>query len=654
VSQAVLHKSWWASVAVAFGIGQSAAADLTRPAPAPYRWTGWYAGGHFGLGSGSYGPGTNPTPHSSDFLQAGGAEFIAGYQAGYNFQTSSNIVLGIEADVTFGSPHKLTTPPQSNFETVSDTIGTARGRIGYASGIWLPYVTGGLAFGKTRIHEHDSNGDIFATKAANHWGWTIGAGLEFALTGSWTAKVEYDYVDLGSKTYDLMVPSPSQVTVDPKFHLAKVGLNYRFADTPAQAASSRIAESDAWSIHGQTTLIYQGYGSFRSPYQGANSLPGNNQVRNTWTTTAFVGRKLWDGGEFYINPELAQGGGIGATLGLGGFSNGEAQKAGAPYPRVRAQRYFVRQTFGFGGGQETFEDGPNQFAGKRDIDRITVTVGRFAVGDIFDANSYAHDPRADFLNWALWSAAAYDFPADLPGFTRGAVAELNRENWAVRAGVFQVPNAPNGDVLKFNTGGALVEFESRYTIYGKPGKARIGAFSNRGQTANYRDAIAAVAADPTVDINEIVPEQRRTRQKSGFYLNLEQSIDRDVGVFARASWNDGKTEILSFTDIDRSLSGGASIKGRAWSRPNDTLGIGGAVNGLSSAHHDFLGVGGLGLLIGDGRINYGTERIIETFYAINVLPQTTLTFDYQFIDNPAYNRDRGPVSIFATRFHAEF
>ena len=654
MSRNVLQKSWWASVAIMVGVGQGTAADLTRPAPVAYTWTGWYAGGHFGYGSGSYGAGTHPTPHSADFIQPSATGFIGGYQAGYNFQAANNVVVGFEVDTTFGSPRKDTAAPQSSFETTFNFVGTTRARLGYAHGIWLPYVTGGLAFGKTRVNQYDSFGDVMPAEAANHWGWTVGAGLEFALTENWTAKVEYDYLELGPKNYNLTMPSPGQITVDPKLHLVKVGLNYRFADNSAKAAATSIAESDAWSIHGQTTVIAQGYGNFRSPYQGANSLPGNGQVRDTWTATAFVGRKLWDGGEFYINPELAQGGGLAGTLGLGGFSNGEAQKAGAPYPRLRLQRYILRQTFGLGGEQETVEDGPNQVAGKRDVERVTVTVGRFAVGDFFDANSYAHDPRVDFMNWALWSSGAYDFPADLPGFTRGAVAELNRKNWAVRAGLFQVPNGPNSDVLQFNTGGALVEFEGRYTVYGKPGKARIGAFANRGQTANYRGAIAAAAADPTVDINDLVPELRRTRQKNGFYLNLEQTIDRDIGVFARASWNDGKTEILSFTDIDRSVSGGASIKGRSWGRANDTLGIGGAINGLSSAHRDFLGVGGLGLLVGDGRINYGTERIIETYYAIGLMPLTTLTLDYQFIDNPAYNRDRGPVSIFSARLHTEF
>ena len=178
------------------------------------------------------------------------------------------------------------------------------------------------------------------------------------------------------------------------------------------------------------------------------------------------------------------------------------------------------------------------------------------------------------MNWALWSSAAYDFPADLPGFTRGAVVELNRKNWAVRAGLFQVPTEPNSDVLVFKTGGAAIEFEGRYSISDQPGKVRFGAFSNRGDTGNYRQALAIEQTNPAVNINDVMADIRRQHLKSGFYLNVEQAITDDIGVFGRASWNDGQNEILSFTDIDRSLSGGVSIKGRSWNRPKDTLWLG--------------------------------------------------------------------------------
>jgi high affinity Mn2+ porin len=423
------------------------------------------------------------------------------------------------------------------------------------------------------------------------------------------------------------------------------------AALPAQADTPWSAD-DIWTLHAQTTFVGQGYPNIRSPYQGDNSLPGKGQVRETWTTTLFLGRKLWDGAEIYFNPEMLQGFGLAHTLGFGGFPNGEAQKAGSETPRVRPQRYFFRQTFGLGGEQERVEDGPNQLVGKRDVDRITVTVGKFAIGDMFDNNVYAHDPRTDFMNWALWSSAAYDFPADLPGYTHGAVVELNRKHWAVRVGLFQVPSEPNSDVLTFKSHGALAEFEERHTILGQPGKLRLGVFSNRGRTGNYREALAFTGAG--VDVNDVMDRLRRVRSKDGVYANLEQAVGPGFGMFARASWNDGKNEILSFTDIDRSLSGGVSIKGQHWSRPTDEFGLGAAINGLSGGHKDFLAAGGLGLLIGDGRLNYREEKILETYYAIGLAKWATLTFDYQFIANPAYNADRGPVSLLAARFHAEF
>ena len=629
-----------------------------RAAPV-FDWSGLYLGGHVGYGGGSFGPGTNPLPQQGIFLPHTITGLIGGAQAGYNFQLANKWVLGVEADLSVTSPLDRPKLVPAPFNTTFDYFGTVRGRIGYATGPLLPYVTGGLAWGRTRVDLNDVDGNIIGNKSRVHLGWVAGTGLEVALGGNWSGKVEYNYIDLGSRTYGLGdVPLPN-VAVDPKIHTVKIGLNYRLWDTPPWVTGTAIKplalpESNDWNVHGQTTLITQGYPSFRSPYQGPNSLPGAGRARETWTVGAFLGWRLWEGGELYFNPELNQGFGIGSTLGIAGFSNGEAQKGGGEYPKFRAQRYFFRQTFGLGGEQEDVADAAGQLPGKRDIDRVTVTVGRFAVGDYFDGNSYAKDPRADFMNWAMWSSAAYDFPADLPGFTRGAVVELNRKDWAIRAGLFQVPSAPNSDVLTFKSGGAVVEFEERHTILSQPGKLRVGVFANKGNTANYRDVLGISAAAPALDINDIVLGERRERLKYGVYVNGEQQIATDVGVFARASWNDGQNEILSFTDIDRSVSGGVSVKGSYWGRPTDTFAIGGAVNGLSGAHRDFLAAGGKGLLIGDGRLNYGNERILETYYAVALNKAFTFTADYQLIVNPAYNADRGPVSVFSGRLHGEF
>jgi high affinity Mn2+ porin len=234
------------------------------------------------------------------------------------------------------------------------------------------------------------------------------------------------------------------------------------------------------------------------------------------------------------------------------------------------------------------------------------------------------------------------------------VVELNRKNWAVRAALVEVPSHPNSDILQFKSGGTVVEFEERHTIFDQPGKLRVGAFGNQGVMGNYRQALAIEATDPAQNINEVMASIRHVNPKYGVYANLEQQLVKDVGLFARASWNNGQNEILSFTDVDRSVSAGLSVKGSFWGRPDDTVGIGGAVNGLSSAHRDFLAAGGFGLLIGDGRLNYSHERIFEAYYAYLVTKGLTLTADYQFITNPAYNADRGPVSIFSGRLHAEF
>jgi high affinity Mn2+ porin len=646
--------------------GSAIAADLGErmPLKAPaastlYDWTGFYIGAHVDYGAGSFGSGANPLPLQGGVFPHSLTGMTGGIQAGYNWQLGNRLVLGAETDLSFVSPIDRPKLAATPFNTSFDHVGTVRGRIGYAFGTLLPYATGGLAFGRTLVDTTDATGTIIDQKSHLQFGWVAGAGLEAAIGGNWSGKIEYTYTDLGARSFAFdALPG---LRVDPRLHMVKLGLNYRLWDTPpwdaAASAASKPALPDAtdWSIHGQTTFITQGYPRFRAPYQGANSLPSPAQGRETWTADAFLGWRLWDGGELYFNPELAQGFGIGSTLGLAGFSNGEAQKGGAEYPKFRPQRYIFRQTFGLGGEQEDVADGPLQLPGKRDIDRVTLTVGRFAVGDYFDGNSYAKDPRADFMNWAMWSSAAYDFPADLPGFTRGAVVELNRKDWALRAGVFQVPEQPNSDVLVFKGGGgAVTELEERYTIFGQPGKLRLGAFANRGFTGNYRDALGISAVDPAIDINDAMASIRKESTKYGFYANAEQQIATDIGLFARASWNDGQSEILSFTDVDRGVSGGVSIKGSYWSRPGDTFGLGGAINGLSSAHRDFLAAGGNGLLIGDGQLNYHTEKILESYYAFAVDKGLTLTADYQLIVNPAYNADRGPVSIFSGRVHAEF
>jgi len=404
----------------------------------------------------------------------------------------------------------------------------------------------------------------------------------------------------------------------------------------------------AWSTHYQYTFIDQGHPGFRSPYSGPNSLNPGNRQNETMSATAYLGRSLWSGAALYLNPEFNQGFGLSHTTGLAGFANGEAQKAGEHVPKLNVARLYLTQTIGLGGEQEDVKDDLNQIAGKRDVSRITVYAGKMAVNDLFDANAYAHDTRNDFLNWSVWEGGAYDYAADQKGYSDGIAAELNQKDWAFRAGGFLEPKRSNSrdlDTRVWRRGGYQAELEERYKLFERDGKLRLLGFYNRAVEGNYRDALTV----PGIDI----AQTRKTRDKTGFVINLEQAITDDLGAFARFSWNDGRNEIMSFTDIDRSGQLGFSLKGAMWGRPDDTIGLAGVVNGLSSTHRAFLAAGGLGILIGDGRLNYATEDILEAYYRWQVTEPLSLTADCQFVANPAYNRDRGPVSLLAVRLHLQ-
>jgi high affinity Mn2+ porin len=294
------------------------AADMALKAPAlkaVYDWTGFYFGGHFGYGGGSLGAGTNPIPEQGVLLPTSVTGLIGGYQMGYNRQFANHVVLGIEADSTFTSPvdgPALGRMPPAAFNTTLDYIGTVRGRIGYAFGTWLPYLTGGLAWGHTHVNINSdpagAGSDIISSVGHYQPGWTAGLGVEFAVGGNWSAKVEYDYVGLSRQMYDLSGFLLPNVNVDPRISFAKIGLNYHFGDTPwkpAVSAQAALPESTDWNIHGQTTFLPQGYPAIHALYTGPDSLPPGGQLQETWTSTAFLGVRLWEGGEFYFNPELA-------------------------------------------------------------------------------------------------------------------------------------------------------------------------------------------------------------------------------------------------------------------------------------------------------------------------------------------------------------
>ena len=322
-------------------------------------------------------------------------------------------------------------------------------------------------------------------------------------------------------------------------------------------------------------------------------------------------------------------------------------------PRFDMARIYVQQTFGLGGEQEVIEDGPNQIAGKEDVSRLTLIAGRLAVTDFFDNNAYAQNGRTQFFNWNVDCCGAYDWTMDQLSYTWGAMAELNQKFWAFRAGYFLVPDVSNGDDydMNFPDGQYIGELELRYSLFAEPGKLRLMAWANRANMGSYAAALAEPTTIPTYPDITLV---RQVRTNYGFNVNLEQAITDDLGVFSRASWSPGLDEIIAWTDCDESLSAGAQLKGTSWGRPEDKVGLAGLIEGLSGEARAYFAAGGLGILIGDGALNYQPEKIIETYYSYSLNKWSALTFDYQFVDDPAYNADRGPVHIFAGRYHAEF
>jgi high affinity Mn2+ porin len=422
----------------------------------------------------------------------------------------------------------------------------------------------------------------------------------------------------------------------------------------AALADETPAAAQNFALHAQATFVDQANFAFDAPYSGPNSLPPKAEGRETADVTLFLGARLWPGAEAWANPEVDQGFGLHDTLGVAGFPSGEAYKVGKSSPYVRLQRLYLRQTIDLGGGTSKVETDLNQFSGERTADRLVITIGKFSVTDVFDTNDYAHDPKRDFLNWALIDAGTFDYAADAWGYTLGASAEWYAGDWTVRGGLFDLSVVPNSETLddRFSQFQMLGEIERRYELKGRDGSIKLTAFVSRGRMGLYEDAIALGVRLGEPPSTALV---RRYRTRDGISLDGQQELSGTIGVFARAGWAGGEVEPYEFSDIDRTLSAGLSLKGKAWGRASDTLAVAGVANQISAAHQAYFAAGGLGILVGDGRLPHpGAEHILESYYDFAVSKGVHVSLDYQFVENPAYNTDRGPVSIIAARLHAQF
>jgi carbohydrate-selective porin OprB len=405
---------------------------------------------------------------------------------------------------------------------------------------------------------------------------------------------------------------------------------------------------EAWNWHAQATLLPEANGPFHAAYSGPASLQPIAEGRASFTATLYLGLRAWPGAQLYADPELSGGSGLSGTQGMAGVLNAETAHVGDPAPQVNLARFFVQQVFALGPGWDAVSSDQNQLAGALPSDRLTLLAGKFAISDYVDANRYAHDARSQFVNGALVASPSWDYPADTKGYTWGALAEARLGAWSLRAASALEPTEANGAILDKDWSkyqGDCAELEHRHQGAWGAGALRLMAYRNQADMGSYADALAA---DP---VHPDILASRQPRVKFGFGLNAEQALGANAGAFLRLGWDDGQTESWAYTECDQTASLGFQLKGAAWGRGTDQWGLAVLANGLNQEHRAYLAAGGQGFLLGDGALNYGPEEVLETYYSAGLLDWLTISADLQGIQDPGYNRDRGPALVAGARLH---
>ncbi len=628
-----------------------------------------------------------------------------GAQTGYNWQ-SRPWVWGFETDFSLldgrRGPNGLfaASPayaPGLPFYTLqpnssANFFASIRGRVGYAYDRALFYLTGGVAAGGARgpatlIFGAGGPDAVFTApwSQSSRMKYAVGAGFEYAFADNWSARVEYLFLSqsLNTQTFDNGAGFRYASRIRNENQILRFGLNYHFGakneileplqygQHPADGGNgdTRNNEEDKeeqYSVHAQTTNVVQAYPRFHALYDGPNSFPSGGKANVGSTTNIFLGVRLWEGGAVYLNPENDAGYGLANSVGAASYVDGAVAKVGRAAPYMRFQRYFLRQIIGLGSDDrgkdpdegsrsEVLESVQNQISGKVDRDRVIITFGKFAVGDVFDDNIYAHDPTTGFLNFAFNTLGSFDYAADSWGYTHGLAVEWKQNWWTSRAGVFQLSTIPNGLDIEpdlFRQYMAVAEFEGRYDLFGQPGAIKFLAYGDNGRFGNVYDVVQnAIAAG---DLPPQLDALRRRHFKTGGGINIKQQLAQNLGFFLRAGMADGRYETVDYTDIDRSVSFGLVAAGDPWGRKDDEIGVGSAFSGLSGHRVRYFELGGRSVYIGDGALSYGGEKNLEAYYKLGFGKNIDATFDYQLIVNPGHNSARGPVNVFGLRLRAAF
>ncbi len=414
-------------------------------------------------------------------------------------------------------------------------------------------------------------------------------------------------------------------------------------------------------ISGQTNVIFQAHPSFHSPYAGINSFTGPGEYKTSLVGTLYTGLQVPGTHrllEVLFDEEAAGGRGLSQALGLAGFTNLDVVRnpnlGSVPY----VARWVIQDTIPLSGETTEAERGPFSLATTAAVRRLVFHIGKMSVPDIFDQNEVGSDSHLQFMNWAIDNNGAWDYAADTRGYTRGAVLEYFDRSFAVRYGIFQMPTVANGIDLDWafsRARGENLEFELDRGLLPpkRPGKMRFLSYWNHAHMGVYKEAINAYL-DGTDPVPDITKHEHFGAVKYGFGFNTEQQVTADIRAFARFGWNEGQHESFAYTEIDQTVSFGGDLAGTKWGRPVDKIGVAFVTNAISHDHSEYLKLGGHGFILGDGTLNYGRENILESYYNLHVWRGLYYALGYSFVDDPGYNRDRGPASVFSVRGHIDF
>jgi high affinity Mn2+ porin len=423
-------------------------------------------------------------------------------------------------------------------------------------------------------------------------------------------------------------------------------------DTSSQYNKNKNSQQ-LWNIHFQQTFVFQDHAYFFAKYSGNNSFINYHESAVSLTTTFFAGFRICDGLDFYLDPEVSGGAGLSHVQGIAGFPNNEVTRVGSVAPTFYLARGYLHETINFGVKTDTIMEEANQLREFVSPTRLNFVFGKYSLPDFFDDNDYSHDGRSQFMDWSLVLAGSWDYAADLRGYNIAFLTEFIKPEYSLRLALAMVVTDPNGAIFDRNiyqNHSFVFEFEKPYELFNKKGNTKLLLFMNSTHSANYREAI-----NKNIYYYDSLSMIRRDgTKKYGISINFGQSICENIGLFLRAGWNDGKTETFMFTDIDKTLSFGTEVNGKIWNREQDKFGLALCFNDISPDFIEYLQKGGNSMIIGDGNLNHGIEQILETYYKFTLTDNISLSAFYQFINNPGYNKDRGPINVYSLRTHIEF